>query len=448
MGTHPPLDPAFAILREAATGLGASAWAVGGHVRDTLLGRPNPDLDVVVERGLGLDLARSFATLTGSRPPVLFERFGTAQVTWGERLVEFASARAESYPRDSRKPEVRPATLLEDLQRRDFTVNTLLMDFDGGVHDLLGSALRDLDARLLRTPLDPVATFNDDPLRMLRAVRLAAQLGFTLDPSLPPAMRLLRERLAPPVLSIERTADELRKMLLSPRPALALELLNESGLLEVVLPELAACRGIDQGGFHTADVYGHTLEAVQMAPPDATVRLAALFHDVGKPSTAADDGSFRGHDAVGAVMAEEALTRLRFSKAEAARVALLVRLHMRPVYYQPDEWKDGAIRKLARDAGDLLWPLLDLARADVAASSYPHGDKLDDLARRLREVLDERPTRLRLPISGSDIMGVRALPPGPEVGRLKERLEEMLMDGTIEPEREAMLAYLGAHPEL
>ena len=248
MGPDAPLDPAFEFLREAAGGLGVRAWAVGGYVRDSLLRRPNPDLDIVVEDGGGLDLARRFANLTGSRDPVLFERFGTAQVTWRDRLVEFASARSESYPSDSRKPAVHQASLLDDLRRRDFTVNTLLMDFEGGVHDLLGAGLADLEARLLRTPLDSVATFNDDPLRMLRAVRLAAQLDFSLDPTLLPAMRQLSGRLRPPVLSIERIADELRKMLVSERPALALDLLSEAGLLEAVLPELAACRGVEQGG--------------------------------------------------------------------------------------------------------------------------------------------------------------------------------------------------------
>lgn len=421
---------------------------MGGYVRDSLLGRPNPDLDIVVEDGRALELAERFARLTGSRPPVLFERFGTAQVTWGERLVEFASARAESYPADSRKPEVRPATLLEDLSRRDFTVNTLLMDLGGKVHDLLGGGLGDLRAGVLRTPRDPVVTFSDDPLRMLRAVRLAAQLGFTLDPSLPPAMRQLSGRLRPPVLSIERTAEELKKMLLSPRPAQALRLLGETGLLDTVLPELAACRGVEQGGFHNSDVFGHTLQAVALTPAQLTLRLGALFHDVGKPQTAAADGSFRGHDAVGAELAMTALTRLRFPAAEAARVSRLVRMHMRPVYYQPEDWSDSAVRRLARDAGELIWPLLELARADVAASDYPHGAKLDDLALRIRQVLEERPSRLRLPISGEQIMAVRGLGPGPEVGRIKTRLAELVLEGTLDPEPEAVLAYLRAHPEL
>jgi poly(A) polymerase len=308
--------------------------------------------------------------------------------------------------------------------------------------------LPDLEAKLLRTPLDPERTFSDDPLRMLRAIRFAAQLGFRLDSSLPPAMRRLRDRLQPPVLSVERTADELRKMLLSERPRVALELMDDAGLLEIVLPEVVACKGVEQGGYHTHDVFGHTLLTVELSKNDELVRLAALLHDIGKPVTATPDGAFTGHDVEGARMAASALRRLRFSNAVAARVAKLVRLHLRPVFYDPSQWKDGAVRRLARDAGDLLWPLLDLARADIAASAYPHPEKLDELAARLQRVLTEKPSRFRLPVSGADIMRVRRLQPGPEVGRLKKRLEELLLEGAIEPERKAVLAYLESHPEL
>jgi len=431
-----------------ASDLGIQAYAVGGFVRDQLLGRPHSELDVVVENGRGFELAAAFAEATGSRRPVYFERFGTAQVTWGDRLIEFASARAESYTPESRKPEIRTATLEEDLRRRDFTINALLMDFEGKVHDPLGSGLADLEARLLRTPRHPIQTFSDDPLRMLRAVRFAAQLDFGLDDALPPAMRRLADRLRPPVLSVERTQDELKKMLVSERPARALELLDSCGVLEVLLPEVAACRGVAQGGYHTHDVFGHTLLTVQHVAPDLTLRLAALFHDVGKPVTAAPDGSFHEHDRVGAELAEQALARLRFSNAEAERVGKLVRMHLRPVFYQPEEWGDIAVRRLAREAGPLLWSLMALARADIAASAYPNPEKLDDLERRLKAVLDEKPTRMRIPVTGADIMEARGLASGPEVGRLKARLEELVMEGRLEPDREAILGYLRNHPEV
>jgi poly(A) polymerase len=300
---------------------------------------------------------------------------------------------------------------------------------------------------VLRTPLDPVATFDDDPLRMLRAIRFAAQLDFRLDPSLPAAMRTLRERLRPPVLSVERVTEELRKILLSGGTTPAFEVMAETGLLDEILPELAACRGVEQGGYHVADVFGHTLMAVERSPADLSVRLAALLHDIGKPPTATPDGAFHGHDLLGAEMAEAALARLRFSNQVIDRVAALVRLHLRPVFYT-SEWSDGAVRRLARDAGELLWPLLDLARADVAASAYPDPGKLDELAGRLRGVMAEKPSRMLLPVSGRDIMKIRGLPPGPEVGRLKQRLEELVLDGALEPSREAVLDYLRNHPEV
>jgi poly(A) polymerase len=449
MGAHQPVDDSelLRLLKKAASDQGAKAWVVGGYVRDHLLGRSQPDLDVVVEEGGAQQLAQRFAKLAGAGPPVIFERYGTAQVTLPGHLVEFVSARSESYPADSRKPDVRPATLEEDLRRRDFTVNTLLMDFDGNIHDRLGGALADLDARILRTPADPIQTFNDDPLRMLRAVRFAAQLGFELAPDLLPAMRKLSGRLAAPVISVERTADELRKMLVSERPRLALELLDAGGLLEVVLPELAECKGVEQGGYHTHDVYGHTLLAVDLTPPDLLVRMAAVLHDVGKPATATADGAFTGHEEVGARIARAALERLRFSQKEIDVVATLVRLHLRPVFYR-SEWSDGAVRRLARDAGAQLERLMALARADIGASAYPHPEKLDELAARLDAVLSERPTRLEPPIDGGDIMKARGIAPGPEVGRIKDRLSELIMDGDIEPSREAVLSYLQSHPDL
>jgi len=449
VGSNQPVDDLqlLGLLKRAADDLGVKAWIVGGYVRDHLLGRDQPDLDVVVEDGAAAHLAERFAQLTGAGPPVTFERYGTAQVTLPGHLVEFVSARAESYPPDSRKPHVRPATLDEDLGRRDFTVNTLLMDFEGNIHDRLGSARADLDAHILRTPADPIQTFNDDPLRMLRAVRFAAQLGFDLAPDLVPAMRQLSGRLVSPVISVERISDELRKMLLSERPRLALELLDSAGLLELVLPELAACKGVAQTGYHTHDVYGHTLLAVGLTPPDLIVRLAAVFHDVGKPATATPEGAFTGHEEVGAGMARTALERLRFPLKEIDAVATLVRLHLRPVYYR-SEWSDGAVRRLARDAGAQIERLMALARADIGASAYPEPEKLDELATRLATVLSEKPTRMAAPIDGEDIMRALGIPPGPAVGRIKERLGELIMDGEIEPSREAVLAYLQSHSDL
>jgi poly(A) polymerase len=452
MGAHKPVavslgdEELLRLLKQAATDLDAKAWVVGGYVRDKLLGRPHPNPDVVVERGDALKLAERFAQLAGAGPPVVFERFGTAQVTLPGHLVEFVNARAESYAPDSRKPDVRPATLDEDLRRRDFTINTLLMDLDGEIHDPLGGR-KDLEALVLRTPTDPLRTFADDPLRMLRAVRFASELGLELAPDLLPAMRQMKGRLAPPVISAERIADELRQMLVSPRPRLALELLDAGGVLDTVLPEVAACKGVHQSGYHTHDVFGHTLLTLERVPPDLALRLAALFHDVGKPSTATPDGAFPGHEIVGAELARSALERLRFSQKEIETVVKLVLLHLRPVYYS-SEWSDGAVRRLARDAGPVLDRLIALARADIGASAYPEPEKLDELQARINAVLSERPSRLAPLVTGDDVMRARGIAPGPEVGRIKKRLEELVIDGEVAPTREAVLEYLARHPDI
>ena len=434
------------LLEQASQELGLKAYVVGGYVRDKLLGLPHNNPDVVVEGGDALKLAERFAELARAAPAVTFERYGTAQVTLPGRFVEFVTARAESYAPESRKPDVRPATLEEDLRRRDFTINTLLMELDGKIRDPLGGR-KDLDARILRTPADPLRTFADDPLRMLRAVRFASQLNFELAPDIMPAMRQMKGRLAPPVISAERVADELRKMLTSDRPRLALELLDAGDLLQAILPDVAACKGVAQTGFHTHDVYGHTLLTVERVPADLVVRLAALFHDVGKPSTATAEGAFPGHELVGAKMARSALERLRFSQKEIEPVTELVRLHLRPVYYS-SEWTDGAVRRLARDAGELLPRLMALARADIAASAYPEPEKLDELQARLDSILAEKPSRLAPLVTGDDVMRVRGIGPGPEVGRIKQRLEELVIDGEIPPDREAALEYLAQNPGL
>lgn len=440
----------LAALRAATSQLDCRAWVVGGAVRDRLLGRPQPtgrfhaDLDVVVEGGRGPALARRFAELAGAPPPVVFERFGTAHVTTDEAEVEFASARRESYAPDSRKPEVEQATLEEDLRRRDFTINTLTMDLEGRIEDRLGTGLRDLEARLLRTPTDPRETFADDPLRMLRGVRFGAQLGFELASELVPAMAELRDRLRPPVVSVERITDELTKMLVSPRPGWALEKLQEATLLEIVLPELAACAGVVQGRWHTHDVLGHTLGVVDGTPADIVTRLGAVFHDVGKPATAGSDGSFHGHERVSAEMTRTAMLRLRFPLALTSRVERLVSLHMRAVFYDPT-WTDGAVRRLVVAAGDDIWRLVDLARADLGASAFPEKGLADELGARVRAVLTEAPSRMTLPVSGEDVMAALSLAPGKRVGAVKKRLQELVLEGRIEPTREAVLAFLKDH---
>ena len=459
---QPGVEPLLEVLDEEAARLGTRALVVGGYVRDRILGRDCTDLDVVVQDNLGLELASAVARRLSDRDPVLFERFGTAQVTAGDFLVEFVSARNESYLPTSRRPTVRPGTLEEDVWRRDFTCNTLLATSDGEVIDATEMGLRDIEARLLRTPFPASTTFYEDPLRAVRAIRFAVTLGFEMHRDLMPAIVANRERLRT-VVSVERVAAEVRKMILSPRPGEAIRLLHQAGVLGDLLPEVAAMDGVEQTGFHSWDVLEHTLRALDMAAGreqpalepglELALRLAVLFHDVGKPVTALRDGervTFIGHPEAGADIAQQLMRRLRFSNDEVDRVASLVRLHMRPIQYLP-EWSDGAVRRLVRDADDLLPAMVELARVDMAASSYPADEaalKLGDLRRRVSALDAEAVRDLRPALDGHALMERLGRPPGPWLGRIKQALLEAALDGEIPADASPIQAWawLAEHP--
>lgn len=464
-GDSHPIDPpalpgwerAFDAVRREAQAAGVRAFVVGGYVRDRLLGGERAqrihEVDILVE-GLG---ATQLAAAVGRRlgvanPPVLFERFGTAHLDLDpEHALEFVSSRAESYARDSRKPEVRPATLEEDVRRRDFTVNTLLMDWDGAVLDLTGRGLPDLDARRITTPLDPKATFDEDPLRMLRAVRFATVLDFTLDPAVDAAIREHAARLEPPTVSMERIRDEFSKLLLAQAVEPGLQLLDRVGLLVRILPELEAGKGMQQGGYHSHDVFGHSLRTPAFTPPELVTRLAGLLHDVGKPAChELRDGkpTFIGHQEIGASMAGTALHRLRYSGELIENVTKLIRLHMRPIQYDPAGWEDKAVRRLVRDAGDQLERLLWLARADMRASHYPDVKKVDDLEARIRRLDAQAIAAIRSPLTGDELMARTGRPAGPWIKRVKSALEDAIVDGTLTADADAAWQYLDQHPEL
>jgi poly(A) polymerase len=449
------MEPAFSAIQEEAARHKTRALIVGGYVRDRLLGGERAkgikEIDVLVEDAKGLDVANAVAQRLGAHPPVVFERFGTAHARIGDYDLEFVSTRAERYDPLSRKPTVRPASLEEDVMRRDFTVNTLLMDWDGTVLDLTGRGLADLAARRIVTPLDPRTTFDEDPLRMLRAVRFATVLRFELDPTVAAAIRELAARLGPPVVSMERIRDEMRKLLLAQDAERGLRLLDETGLLVRILPQLEAGKGVEQGGWHSHDVFGHSLLAAQLAPHDLVTRLAALLHDVGKPATRdVKDGkiTFIGHPEVGARMAEDALKRLRFSGEEIEAVSRLVQLHMRPIQYDPQTWEDKAVRRLVRDAGPQLPALLDVARADMRASHYPEVEKIDHLAERIRRLDAEKINEIRSPLTGEELMARYHRPPGPWIKRVKSALEDAIIDGVLPADKEAAWRYMEEHPEL
>jgi poly(A) polymerase len=461
---QPGVEPLLEVIEDEATSMGVRALLVGGYVRDRILGRPCKDVDVVVQGGSGTELASAVAARVGDREPVLFERFGTAQVAAGDFLLEFVSTRAESYLPESRKPEVRPATLEEDIQRRDFTCNTLLCGRDGEVIDITGKGLADIEARILRTPLPAAQTFYEDPLRAVRAIRFAVTLDFRMDDEIPPAILGCLDRLGT-VVSIERINEELRRMLLSPRPGEALRLMRQTGVLARLMPEVEAMAEVQQSGFHNLDVLDHTLAALDAAArrphqeqgrqEELLLRLGILLHDCGKPEVAARDGeriTFLGHPDAGAKAATQMLRRLRFSNDEVAAVTRLVSLHMRPIQYDPETWSDGAVRRLVRDSGELLEPLLELARADMAASDYPPEEasrKLDDLDRRVAALDVDAVRGLGAPLDGNQLMERFDRPPGPWISRVQDALVEAVLEGEIATgDEDAAWAYLESHSDL
>jgi poly(A) polymerase len=452
----PDWERPFAAVREQAERRGWRAVVVGGYVRDRLLGAEREkqihEVDILVEGQGATQLATAVGSALQLHPPVIFERFGTAHLDLAAgRALEFVSSRVERYDPNSRKPQVSPGTLKDDVMRRDFTVNTLLMEWDGTVLDLTGRGLDDLKARRIVTPLEPQTTFDEDPLRMLRAIRFATTLKFGLDPAVEAAIRDQSGRLQPPTVSMERIRDEFSKLLLADAVGSGLELLDATRLLPRILPQLEAGKGMQQGGWHSHDVFGHNLLTASLTPPELATRLAGLLHDVGKPRVhELRDGkpTFIGHQDVGAEMAEPALRRLRYPGELIEAVVTLIRLHMRPIQYTPEAWEDKAVRRLVRDAGDQLDRLLALARADMRASHYPDVKKIDDLEARIRRLDAAAIAAIRSPLTGEDLMTRTGRPAGPWIKRVKLGLEEAIVDGALQPDPEAAWRYLDAHPEL
>jgi poly(A) polymerase len=438
------MSQALKVIAAACSGTSfeGDLFLVGGAVRDQLLGIPHEaDFDLVT-RGDSAALARLLYRRGISEiPPVTYERFGTAMVRVSGADVEIVTARRESYDEDSRKPHVEPATYEEDASRRDFTVNTLMRSvFTDELRDPLGQGLADLQAKVLRTPLQPEATFHDDPLRMLRAVRFRWKLGFEPAPGLYEAIRETRERLR--IISLERVRDELLKMLALPDASECFRDLMQLGLIEMFAPELLPMVGCQQGNYHHLDVWDHSLLVLRNAGTgDPILSLAALLHDVGKPPTRFVDEQgnvrFFGHEAVGAQMTLDLLRRLKFPQRDAERVATLVKNHMR--LGSSPEFTPTAARRLIRDLDGEVERLLDLVEAD--ANGLKAGVRVLDLEpirKRIEEVKSATPReRLESPLTGKEIMELTGLPPGPEVGRLKQALTEMVLEGDLAPDDKA-----------
>ena len=439
----------LAAVAEAAKRSLMRAYLVGGAVRDRLLGLATPnDLDFVVEQGSALELARLAAEELGAPPPVLFPRFHTAQIFLPPWKLEFVDARRESYAQDSRKPQVERASLLEDLQRRDFTINAMAEELESGrLIDLLDGR-EDLQRRLLRTPLDPDETLRDDPLRMLRAVRFASSLGFSLESRLEEAVRRQAATLWGKV-SPERVKVELDSILLLPHPATAIALFDRVGLTQQILPELEAAKQVPQDKVQASNLFHHSLVTLQRAaeflpnPLTPRERYAALLHDLGKIGTMREEGGvlhFHGHSAAGAEIAVAILSRLRSSCEEIEEVSFLIRWHMLPAQYAPD-WSDAAVKRLIRRLGPLLKATLRLSRADIYGIERQEHD-FWHLIKRIETLGEEKVQQVTSPLNGEEIMAIFAQGPGTFIGRIKEELVDAVLEGTLEDSPRAARAYL------
>lgn len=460
IGIDPLHNTLFQTVSDVAHELGQPVYVVGGYVRDYYLNRLRPehapDLDFVT-LGSGIVLAEAVAKALKTKQVAVFKQFGTAQVGWKGMHLEFVGARRESYRTESRKPIVEDGTLEDDQRRRDFTINALSWSLNKADYGVLldpFGGIRDLQNRVIRTPLDPDITFSDDPLRMLRAVRFASQLSFDIDPVTFEGIQAMAKRLD--IISKERILDELNKIILSPIPSTGFALLFESGLLATFFPEMVKLHGVQEvENYRHKDNFWHTLQVldnVAMVSDDLWLRWAAILHDIAKPNTQkfveGTGWTFHGHDAVGATMTKRIFTRLGLPLDERMRfVQNLVRLHLRPIALVKEEVTESALRRLLFDAGEDLDSLMKLCRADITSKNDRKVQKyLANFAfveQRLVEVEEKDKLRnWRPPISGEDIMKALNLPPGPEVGKIKKQIEEAILEGDIANERDAAFKYM------
>ncbi len=447
----------FEIVSEEASQLGTRAFVIGGFVRDSLLGRKSKDIDIVVE-GSGIALAERVASRLRVNLSV-FKNFGTAMLRYRDIEVEFVGARRESYRSNSRKPIVEDGTLEDDQLRRDFTINALALSLQkenfGELVDPF-NGVDDLKAGIIRTPLNPDTTYSDDPLRMIRAVRFATQLSFSIVPESLESIKRNRSRLS--ILSGERIADELNKIVSSPKPSIGFYLLDNTGLLELIIPSLSKLKGVEsvEGKMHK-DNFSHTLQVldnIASVSDNLWLRWAAIFHDIGKPVTKSYDPevgwTFHGHEFVGSKMVPKIFGELKLPLNEKMKyVQKLVLLHLRPIALVQEEVTDSAIRRLLFDAGDDIDDLMTLCEADItSANEYKvnrHKSNFALVRRKLLEVEEKDAVRnFKNPITGEFVMEYFNIPPSRVVGEIKEYIKNAILDGVIgnnfEEARELMIA--------
>ena len=439
-------------LAEAFRAQHKQLYIVGGTVRDVLLHREDSNDEDLATDATPDEIKRIVAPTRPSAVVLVGERFGTVRLHYPNYIIEITTFRSEQYNPNSRKPEVCFGTVLEDdLLRRDFTINAMACHpLTGQVIDLFGGR-QDLEAHVLRAVgNEPDKRFDEDPLRLLRAVRFAAQLDFTIEPE--NRRSIVRQATKLQKISRERIRDEMNKLLVSANPAKGLDLLVELGLMEWIIPEVLALRGVSQQlqrVVHSKDVYMHVLRVVERSSPRLVCRWSALLHDIAKPRTrTVEDGKvhFFGHEDVGAYMARDILKRLHFDRDFIERVSKIVRLHMRANAYTAD-WTDGAVRRLMLESGDDLPDLLDLSRADI--TSY-RTDKVTRAAARVAELaercqrLKEEAERvpLKSPLDGNELMEIFGRGPGPWLRPIKDHLLSLVIDGILAPDDKEQAAKI------